>query len=315
VKNNIKIILGICVIFLWGAAGLAQNYLISIFNEQDNPIQLSVVEDSTDCQALLANAVALKESFKDQEAYDAFRGYIESCAHVSTSWQIFQQVGGMNGGRSTDLHRFEEYREWLKQVLYYSLDTNFYCGDVKEILGTFSWFNDSRGKDYKGNLAVMYFIINSSRCPRSTAYLKAVLKPTWDELYFIWQDSVKDSTLTPFDSTLPSLEDLGLGILRGQPGDVKNFLGSKYGPMLSNIHASENPFSSETKISFTSREPAAIKFEIFDVLGKRFYTTEKVYSEGENILSISGNDLPHGLLYGRFSTSDGGVKTIKLRHE
>jgi hypothetical protein len=52
--------------------------------------------DSDDsCATLLANAVALKESSNDQGAYDAFRGYIESCAYLSTScwnWMSIPKV-------------------------------------------------------------------------------------------------------------------------------------------------------------------------------------------------------------------------------
>jgi hypothetical protein len=86
------------------------------------------------------------------------------------------------------------------------------------------------------------------------------------------------------------------------------------GPLVSGLFSSPNPFTSETRISFICREAALIKFEVFDVLGKKVYDGgEHVYDKGENSITLSGNDLPHGILYGRFVSLDGSAKTIKLR--
>ncbi|MEP7234854.1 MAG: hypothetical protein ABI778_06120, partial [Ignavibacteriota bacterium] len=77
----------------------------------------------------------------------------------------------------------------------------------------------------------------------------------------------------------------------------------------------ENPFSSETKIAFATRETAAIRFEVFDILGKKVLDGgNKIYDEGENQIVLPGASLPRGELFGRFSASDGTVKTIKLQH-
>ncbi len=267
----------------------------------------------THCQNLILAAEALKN--RPQDAYDAYRKYIESCAYLSNAWETFIDVGSMNASRSSDLHRSQEYREWLKKVLYYNLDTNYYCADLGEIQSTFGWFNDQRGDDYKGFLTFEYWVIDSSKCRNLANYLKNYVKATWDKAYFIWSDSVRNPTLTPFDSTLPSLEDLGLGILRGPKSDVKKFIDATHGEILSNIIALENPFSSETKIDFTCREAVAIRFEVFDLLGKKVYDGgNKVYDEGRDHIVLPGNGLPHGELFARFSASDGTVKTIKLQH-
>jgi hypothetical protein len=75
-----------------------------------------------------------------------------------------------------------------------------------------------------------------------------------------------------------------------------------------------NPFTYETKISFNCREMALLKFEIYDILGKKVYVgSEQVFDKGENTITILGKDLPHGILYGRFVSLDGSAKTIKLR--
>jgi hypothetical protein len=270
--------------------------------------------DTSHCHNLIVIADSLHDASSYQSAYDAYKTYIESCAYLSNSYNTFTDVGAMNSHRSDDLHRFEEYREWLKKVLYYNSDTNYYCADVGEILTTFSWFNDQRGRDIRGNLAVLYFLVNSNRCPAETKYLDTTVIPgTWAALHNTWQDTVSNPNLTPFDSTLPTIEDLGLSILRGNPAEVKQFLDAVAGPMISNIISLPNPFTDETRIDFTCREAVAVKFEVFDLLGKRVYNGgESVYSKGENEIKLNGEGLPHGLLYGRFSASDGTVRTVKL---
>lgn len=284
-------------------------------SESSKPKATTTFSVQDDCTQLINEADSFNEGHSYQKAYEAYKTYIESCAYLLNSWTTFSDVGTMNVKRTSDLSRNEEYREWLKKVLYFSPDTNYYCADVGEILTTFSWFNNIRGRDHRGALAVLNFIVNTNRCPKLTAYYDTIGIPaTWNQLYSAWQDSVKDSILTPFDSTLPTLEDLDLGILRGKPADVKNYFDKKYGAIISNIIALENPFSSETKINFTCREAAAIKMEIFDVLGKSYYKTEKVFEQGENQIILPGEGLPHGMLYARFSASDGTVKTIVLRH-
>ncbi len=278
---------------------------------------LSIVSDSvsSECDSILHLADTY-QFHDEQKSYDAYRAFIENCSSISWSYTEFVSLGATNADRNADLHRSEEYRDWLKKVLYYNLDTNYYCSDVKEILHTFAWFNDQRGRDWRGNLAVLYFLVKSNKCPKVTAYYDtAVIPATWNQLYVVWQDSVHNSDLTPFDSTLPSLEDLGLGILRNPPADVKKFIDSKLGPIISTIFSTPNPFTSETKIGFTTREAVALKFEVFDVLGKKVFDIgNKVYDQGEDQIVLPGTGLPHGELYGRFSASDGTVKTIKLIH-
>ena len=283
--------------------------------DQDRILSMMGDTSLSTCQNLIKSAESFDAAGQYQKAYDGYRGYIESCAYLSNSWTTFSDVGTMNAKRNGDLHRLEEYREWLKKVLYLNLDTNYYCADVNEILSTFRWFNDIRGNDDRGALTVAYFLVKANRCPKRTAYYDTIGIPTeWRDLYSKWQDSVHNPDLTPFDSTLPSLEDLGLGILRGPPADVKKFIDAKLGAIISNIIALENPFSSETKIDFRCRESAAIKIEIFDVLGKKYYSTEKVFDQGDNQIILSGEGLPHGELFARFAASDGTVRTIKLQH-
>ncbi|MEP7235199.1 MAG: hypothetical protein ABI778_07875, partial [Ignavibacteriota bacterium] len=205
----------------------------------------SQIVDTQECEALIK--FASTRAWPAQAAYDAYKTYIEHCALLPNSWAVFIDVGGMNAKRNDDLHRHEEYREWLKKVLYHNLDTTYYCADVNQILHTLSWFNDQRGNDDKGTLAILYFLVQTNRCPKATAYYDTVGIPAeWNDVYDKWGDTVVNPILSPFDSTLPSLDDLDLGILRGKPADVKKYFDSKYGAVFSNLITLDNPFSSET---------------------------------------------------------------------
>ncbi|MEP7234855.1 MAG: hypothetical protein ABI778_06125 [Ignavibacteriota bacterium] len=291
-----------------------QNQLVK---DNGNPPTLAFQNDSSfeHCSEIIHEGDGFRQNKSYQAAYDKYRSFFDTCAYLNVAWEVFTSVGSMNASRSSDLHRGEEYREWLKKVLYYNLDTNYYCADLGEIQHTFGWFNDQRGDDFKGFLTFEKWVIDSSKCRRMADYLSTFVKASWDGAYERWADTVVNPTLSPFDSTLPSLDDLDLGILRGKPADVKKFFDSKYGPVFSNLIALENPFSSETKIDFTCREAVAIHFEVFDILGKKVFDGgNKIYDEGENQIVLPGALLPHGELFGRFSAADGTVKTIKLQH-
>jgi hypothetical protein len=267
------------------------------------------------CQTLIDSAIGHEDKFECQESYDYFQEYFESCASMQNSWLYFLNIGAVNDCRNQNNNRFGEFREWLKKVLYYNRDTSYYCADVRQILSTFAWFDDTRQQDLRGRLAVAYFLVNENRCPNLTAYYDTLLIPNvWHGIYQKWLDTVADPDHAVFDSTLPTLEDLDLGILRSNPSDVKHFNDVVIGPLISGLNSVPNPFTSDTKISFNCREMALLKFEIYDILGKKVYEGgEHVYDKGENSITLSGNDLPHGILYVRFMLPDGSVNTIKLR--
>src|ERR1043165_1862720 len=120
------------------------------------------------CQVYLDSAIGTEDKFQYQKSYDFFQHYFESCAYLKSSWTYFLDIGVANSSRNQNNSRFQEFRDWLKKVLYYNPDTNYYCADVRQIIGTFAWFNDQRGKDNRGALAVAYFLVKENRCPELT---------------------------------------------------------------------------------------------------------------------------------------------------
>jgi len=271
--------------------------------------------DTSLCQHLVNTAERYDFYHEDQQAYDTMRAFVENCAMLPYSYNDIFELDGFNATRSDDPHRFGEYREWLKKVLYLNPDTIYYCQVVHSILTTFTWFNDSRGYDLKGALAVDSFIVKSGKCPDATLFLDTGSIPAgWKELYSRWLDTAQNPSLTPFDSTLPTLEDLDLGILRGPPSDVHILLNPHSSTILS-VSVSDNPFKDETKLQIKMNDAALLHLEIYDVLGKRYFTDAKFFESGNGNWAISGKDLPQGILYFRISTLSGEVQTVKLVHE
>jgi photosystem II stability/assembly factor-like uncharacterized protein len=76
-----------------------------------------------------------------------------------------------------------------------------------------------------------------------------------------------------------------------------------------------NPFTSESKISFSCAKPIKMDLKIVDILGKELFSESKTFEAGNNNWLVDGRDLPSGTLYARISTGFGEVKTVKLVHE
>jgi photosystem II stability/assembly factor-like uncharacterized protein len=80
-----------------------------------------------------------------------------------------------------------------------------------------------------------------------------------------------------------------------------------------NLSISPNPFTTQTTLSFNSPESQPMYFEIFNILGNKIYDAgEKLYPKGENTITLNTTEFPDGFLYGRFTSSSGISRSIKL---
>jgi hypothetical protein len=138
------------------------------------------------------------------------------------------------------------------------------------------------------------------------------LKSRHDSWLTLYNDG---DTTAKEDTTLPSLDSLGLGfLLKGSVTPSTGTLPSQY---LASFTASENPFITETKLRFVLNRMAYITIDIFDELGRPIYGegSGRTYDVGSHEIIIDGNTIPSGTLYARISTGFGEVKTVKLVHE
>ncbi len=277
--------------------------------------------DSSECAERAWATYNLSRGTEYQKTYDSSRFVIEYCATFNSFpplhiWNFFTVASGGAQYLSNDNNRWPVYREWLKKVLYLNPDTNFYCADAEAILTTFQYFNAKRGVDDNGSLAVVKFLLDSNRC---LSWLGDVNKHWAETRYYqyqTWRDSVKDEKLTPLDTTLPSIDSLDLGILRGpQFAAVRNGFTPSSLTKIEYLIASENPFKEETTLRFGLADAEYMKIELYDLLGNTVYSDSKLCGEGGGEWRIDGKSLPKGALYVRLVTMGGEVKTVKLVHE
>ena len=82
------------------------------------------------------------------------------------------------------------------------------------------------------------------------------------------------------------------------------------------LQNSPNPFTETTNIIFSLPVDDEVTFEIFTVQGKVVHSVNRIFSEGENIIEVNSDDLPHsGIYYYRIQTSsyDRMLKMIYLK--
>ena len=254
-------------------------------------------------------------------AYVIFKQFIEKCAGqksvdpVGPPRVVFGALDGCVPTMDTTNIRWIEYREWLKKVLYYSTDSNYYCQDISSMFTTFNYFTPGRGIDYNGEAAVVDYLLKTARCPEQmNSFLegRAYLR---ERQVTIWRDTVKDTLKTPLDTSAVSIDSIGFSILRGpqfgavRPSSIRNGIG------LSELKANRNPFKDETTLQAHIEDATVLKLEIIDLLGKSLYSESKFFIAGDIQWVLDGKALPEGSFYVRLSTHEGSVQTIKLIKE
>src|SRR6188768_3002168 len=82
-----------------------------------------VIDTNLPCKSLYGLGVNRFHQQRWQESYDAHKQYIEQCASDWDSYSAFSNMVVSNQMRSIDNNRYPEHLQWLKKVLYYSIDT------------------------------------------------------------------------------------------------------------------------------------------------------------------------------------------------
>jgi len=252
-----------------------------------------------------------------QKEYDTLKKYVELCANIkignSKGEVAFTPLDGANGYRNNDENRHVEYREWIKSVLYLNLDTIYYCRAVSSIVTTLN-YNPPVGRDYKAMEAVMRYVVDSGKCKLRFTDIQDILNEIHYYHHQIWRDSVQDSIATPFDTTgLPTIDDLGLSILRGLQNSVTPATNE---PRLGELIATRNPFTDILELKYRLDKSAMVRIDVYDLLGRSVYSEGQGYkAEGEHVLSLQSKAWASGSYYVRLSSPSGEVKTVKVVKE
>ncbi len=283
------------------------------YSQHNKPVDTPSNYDTDDCLNLFLNSLTYNDAHKYNMGYDTAKEYIEHCYSEQGSENAFSTtttsvVGLYHQGTIIIM----AYRDWLKKVLYYNPDSNYYCTDLLQYAETFE-FKDENNKpeDYKTTLAIFKYLIDSAQCSILRNESKNVLKG----YYLGWKDTVRDSLKTPFDTNYSSLDDLGQTFLRSLARDVDvHKINSTVS--LSELTAEKNPFTSEAVIHYITNAPTVAKLEVYDALGHMLWTNGQGYLEpGNHVASIDGSQWSSGTYYVRLVTLKGEIKTCKLIKE
>ena len=179
---------------------------------------LGLAQDT--CGLLIESAHYLSQAGQYAQSYDTSKAFVAHCASTDHAFTIFGIIGGDVQFISGDNMRWLEFCEWLKSVLYFDTLSaydaqQYYCANADDILETFEYLTPS-GKDYTGEAAVIDYLLSSGKCPDSRGDLIRERNTLRDYQVTIWNDSVHDPQLTPLDTTEPTIDSLGLAILRAQ---------------------------------------------------------------------------------------------------
>ncbi len=279
-------------------------------DHKDQPIIQDVASDAIDCSMLMDRVQLLGDAHQYNKEYDTSRYYIEHCFSEPHSFQAFSNTeDGAYGLNSKGIIIWASYRDWLKKVLYYNPDTNYYCNDLLYYAESFE-FKDEQGNnpDYKTTLAILKYVTDSTPC----RMLKGIIKYDLNLYYRNWKDTVTDSLRTPFDTNYASIDSLGQGFLHGLPSSV-DVTKPNSSSSLGEITAEKNPFTSEAVIHYVTNLPTVAKLEVYDALGKMLWTNGQGYLEpGNHTASIDGSQWSSGTYYVRLVTLKGEIKTCKL---
>jgi hypothetical protein len=249
------------------------------------------------------------ESIKPSDAatakliYDSLRIYIKKCAASDDqSYAAFTPLdGAVPLYAPKDTSRYAGYREWLISVLYLNTSTPIYfCRCLRSIAGTYQY-----GKYYSTNagIAIFRYLRNNPQCNGQA--INDIIKQ--DSLYLLQNG---------LDTTIPSLDSLGLGFLltHESAAPSNSWLSDQY---IASLTSSPNPFQSATNLRFELSRMSYVMIEVYDLLGNKVYGNgaRKTYEAGSYEVALDGKSLPHGTLYARIATGFGEVKTVKLVHE
>ncbi|MDP4200205.1 MAG: hypothetical protein Q8922_08975 [Bacteroidota bacterium] len=271
--------------------------------------------DTSECRRLMNKAEAYSNVGQYQTAYDTVRYYLTLCHDDWMALGEFDAADGDNDGRGNPARAYPEFREWLKSVLYLRTDSMWYCRDVQGIIKCFNYF-EGHGIYPNGAIAVIRYLVSHNKCGARFLYDGESGAVAFRNK--IWRDTVKDSlTEARPDTNIPSIDSIGLSILRG-PQYASAVGPQKYGePRISTLRATENPFTRATEIVFDLADYGLVEFKLFDALGNVVTSNGigQVLEPGQHTFEIDGSKLPAGAYFARIAYHNRDVKSVMLVKE
>lgn len=272
-----------------------------------------------DCLQQYYRGSGLAQSTGHRKAgYDTLKRFVETCAPEGkvTTWDAFPNMDGAIQYMGGPMTRYLEYRDWLKTVLYLDqIHPEYYCAAARSIVFTFIR-DGSYTHNLPAQLAIFQYLLESGKCLSDSAIWRRGYDEGRAEQYKRWVDTTTvDTNLVKMDTTLPTLEELGLEILRGPLAVDER--GDNASQALLDVRALVNPFSSSTEIEYTLGRSAQVEISLFNALGRVVWSKPfgGVEDATKHRIGVSGAELSSGVYFVRVSTLTGEVKTVQLIKE
>jgi hypothetical protein len=260
--------------------------------------------EKTPCQLLYNKGFSYHANAMWQETYDTLKHYVETCPDHANSHSAFvEMTSAVQYNSALDSNRYLMFREWLMSVVMYpSENPRYFCSAVWAIASTYETTNKV--------LAILQYMIEETECDNESVrdYYTQSRKTQYEQ----WLQT--DTSLNKLDTTLPSLEELGLELLR-QHSDVKSeFVGIA---TVRSMTAAPNPSSGLVTLSIDLSMSSRISVEVYDVLGKVVATlaSDSFSESGPHELTADLRNLSSGQYFVRLSTSRGEIRTLNLINE
>ncbi|MDP4198114.1 MAG: hypothetical protein Q8922_01640 [Bacteroidota bacterium] len=285
---------------------------------------LAASPDSASCADFYKRIQHYDEYQEWQIVYDSGKQFVETCSNDANVTNVFTEITDAArwlSGMDTGLHT--KYRDWLESVLYLNTTNPYYfCICVQEIAATVNGYASDTGetqlwKDQNCTLAVYAWLMHNTSC---------------DAQHFLWgsykatrnsqRESWLNDTTVPYDTTLPSMRDLGLDSLLAihfKYAWVPS--GGDFGKHVSSYSVSENPLHDITTLRFDLSDAEYVRVEIFDVMGNNTpcpslqKTGAGLFESGQHQIPIDFSRCASGTYYLRITLGTGEVRTIKLVKE
>ena len=247
---------------------------------------------------------------KWQLVFDTMHWYLQHCydhANYDNAWQDFGAGSGQVTLRMPQ-DSLLQLRAWLLSERHLNPADGWYCDCIEALIVTWPG-------DFRVELAILKFLIDNSRCSGNPRYGKAYSSVRGDQIS-VWADTAKDPNHSTFDSTLPSLHELGLDSLL-QDAAVGTHYEAMGPQIIGSARVTANPFAEQTSVSLTVNREAYIRIEIFDLLGRKLQGagSEGAFEPGTRDVPLNMNDEPPGAYYVRISTANNEVLMMKLAKE
>ena len=269
----------------------------------------------TDSCANAFNSVYLWEQNNENygPAYDTMQWYIRHCypdANAGQTWGAYNDSWGT-------VVQTQVGRDSIFSFVLYALglrsDDVWFCNGVPSL--EVKYTSPSGAPDYRAYRALYQYLKENPRCAwnyqSDSVMYQGLLNAQWNE----WADTSRPGSV--FDSSLPTLQSLGLDTLLKINSQAGVTFSLPTPPIILSASLEGNPFDNSTSVYLSVGREAYITLQVFDLLGHQVAGAgyAGVFEQGTATVPINMTNAPPGAYYLRVSTANNETQTLKLTKE